>query len=387
MTLWSATQIPHILRLLAAATLGMSETKVRVIAPDVGGGFGSKLDVYAEELLAVALARRLGRPVKWIGGALGELPGDDPRPRLRDDARARRDEGRQDHARSGRDVHASMGAYLQLVTPGIPLLGAWIYAGPVRDPELQRHVHGRLHEHDADRRLPRRRPARRRPTCSSARWTSLADELGIDRLELRRKNFITEFPATMASGLTIDNGDYHASLDRLLEHLDLDALQAEQARRRERGDVEADRRRLLDLQRDVRPRTVADPRRDPLRRRRLGAGDDPLPADRHRPGRHRHLAARPGPRDGVVADRRRPARLRARPRSRCCTATRASRIRARHVRQPEPSGRRASRSATPPRRSSTRRAQIVAHQLEVSADDLEYADGTFARQGLARTRR
>ena len=65
-TLWSATQIPHILRLLTAATLGMSETKLRVIAPDVGGGFGSKLDVYAEELLAVALARRLGTPVKWV---------------------------------------------------------------------------------------------------------------------------------------------------------------------------------------------------------------------------------------------------------------------------------------------------------------------------------
>ena len=65
-TLWSATQVPHILRVLTAATLGLSETKLRVVAPDVGGGFGSKLDVYAEELLAVAVARRLGRPVKWI---------------------------------------------------------------------------------------------------------------------------------------------------------------------------------------------------------------------------------------------------------------------------------------------------------------------------------
>ena len=64
-TLYSATQIPHILRLLVAATLGMSEAKLRVVAPDVGGGFGSKLNVYAEELLAVALARRLDRPLKW----------------------------------------------------------------------------------------------------------------------------------------------------------------------------------------------------------------------------------------------------------------------------------------------------------------------------------
>ncbi len=104
---------------------------------------------------------------------------------------------------------------------------------------------------------------------------ALADELGMDRLELRRKNFITEFPATLASGLTIDSGDYHASLDKLLELLDLDAFRAEQAKRRDNGGDEAARRRLLDLQRDVRARAVAHPRGDPLRRRRLGAGDDP----------------------------------------------------------------------------------------------------------------
>ena len=99
-TLWSATQVPHILRVLTAATLGLSETKLRVIAPDVGGGFGSKLDVYAEELLAVALARRLGRPVKWIEERSENAHRDDPRSRLRHDARARGDEGRQDHRRS-----------------------------------------------------------------------------------------------------------------------------------------------------------------------------------------------------------------------------------------------------------------------------------------------
>jgi carbon-monoxide dehydrogenase large subunit len=89
----------------------------------------------------------------------------------------------------------------------------------------------------------------------------LAKELGIDRLELRRRNFITEFPATMASGLTIDSGDYHASLDSLLEHLDLDELEAEQKARRERGDTKQIGRRLLDVQRDVRTRPVAHPRR------------------------------------------------------------------------------------------------------------------------------
>ncbi|HTZ06465.1 MAG TPA: molybdopterin cofactor-binding domain-containing protein, partial [Gaiellaceae bacterium] len=65
-TIWSATQIPHILRTTLALTLGIPESKLRVIAPDVGGGFGSKLNVYAEEVLCLAVARRLGTPVKWI---------------------------------------------------------------------------------------------------------------------------------------------------------------------------------------------------------------------------------------------------------------------------------------------------------------------------------
>ena len=100
-TLYSATQVPHLLRVLAAATLGMHETKLRVVAPDVGGGFGSKLDVYAEELLAVALATP-ARPAGEVGrGALGELPRDDPRPRRRHGVHARRDEGRDDHALPG----------------------------------------------------------------------------------------------------------------------------------------------------------------------------------------------------------------------------------------------------------------------------------------------
>ena len=234
-TLWSATQVPHILRLLTAATLGMSETKLRVIAPDVGGGFGSKLDVYAEELLAVALTRRLGTPVKWVEerseNALATIHGRDFVTTL--ELAATKD-GTITSIRA--DVHASMGAYLQLVTPGIPLLGAWIYAGPYAIPNYSVTFTGvftTTTPTDAYRGA-----GRPEATYVLERTMDLlAIELGMDRIELRRKNFITEFPATIASGLTIDNGDYHASLDALLEQLDLDTLQAEQAARRERGDV------------------------------------------------------------------------------------------------------------------------------------------------------
>ena len=233
-TLWSATQIPHILRVLTAATLGISETKLRVIAPDVGGGFGSKLDVYAEELLAVALTRRLGLPVKWIEerseNALATIHGRDFVTTL--ELAATKD-GKITSVRA--NVIASMGAYLQLVTPGIPLLGAWIYAGPYAIPNYSVSFTGvftNTTPTDAYRGA-----GRPEATYVLERTMDLlAKEVGMDRVELRRKNFITDFPATLASGLTIDSGDYVASLDRLLEHLGLGEIEAEQQARRERGD-------------------------------------------------------------------------------------------------------------------------------------------------------
>ena len=232
-TLYAATQIPHILRLLVAATLGMSETKLRVVAPDVGGGFGSKLDVYAEDLLAVALARRLGRPVKWTEerseNYVATIHGRDF---VTEYTLAASKDGTITHCRA--KVTAAMGAYLQLVTPGIPLLGAWIYAGPYAIPNYSVEFTGvftNTTPTDAYRGA-----GRPEATYVIERTIdALADELGMDRVELRRKNFIKEFPATIGSGLTIDSGDYVASLDKLLDHLDLDALRAEQAKRRENG--------------------------------------------------------------------------------------------------------------------------------------------------------
>jgi aerobic carbon-monoxide dehydrogenase large subunit len=233
MTLYSATQIPHILRLLVAATLGMNETKLRVVAPDVGGGFGSKLNVYAEELLAVALARRLDRPVKWTEerseAYLATIHGRDV---VTEYTLAGTKDGTITHCRAR--VTAAMGAYLQLVTPGIPLLGAWVYAGPYAIPNYSVEFTGvftNTTPTDAYRGAGR-------PEATyviERTMDALADELDMDKVELRRKNFIKEFPATMASGLTVDAGDYEATLDKLLVALDLDGIRAEQAKRRENG--------------------------------------------------------------------------------------------------------------------------------------------------------
>ena len=169
-TLWSATQIPHILRLLTAATLGMSETKLRVIAPDVGGGFGSKLDVYAEELLAVALARRLGTPVKWVEerseNATATIHGRDFVTTL--ELAATKD-GKITSLRG--ECDGLDGGLPSARHAGHPAARRLDLCRAVCDPELRRHVHRCVHEHDPDRRIPWRRAGPRRPTCSSARWT------------------------------------------------------------------------------------------------------------------------------------------------------------------------------------------------------------------------
>ena len=129
-----------------------------------------------------------------------------------------------------------MGAYLQLVTPGIPLLGAWIYSGPYEIPNYSVTFTGvftNTTPTDAYRGAGR-------PEATyviERTMDALAAELGMDPLELRRKNFIREFPHTMASGLTIDSGDYHATLDKLLDCSTSTAIRAEQAARRESGDV------------------------------------------------------------------------------------------------------------------------------------------------------
>jgi carbon-monoxide dehydrogenase large subunit len=234
-TLWSATQIPHILRFTMQLVLGIPEAKVRVIAPDVGGGFGSKLDVYAEEYLAVVLAKRLGHPIKWTEeraeGYVATIHGRDVVHEL---TFAATSDGKITAVKS--EALCAMGAYLQLVTPGIPLLGAWIYSGPYEIPNYSVTFTGVFtHTTPTDAYRGAGRPEA--TYVLERTMDALAAELGIDPVELRRRNFVTEFPHTMASGLTVDSGDYHASLDKLLELLDLDAIREEQASRRSSGDV------------------------------------------------------------------------------------------------------------------------------------------------------
>ncbi len=236
MTLYSATQIPHILKIMVALTLGIPEHQMRVVAPSVGGGFGSKLNVYAEELLCTALARKHNVPVRWVEerteGAQSTIQG---RGQIQDIELAADADGKLTAVR----VHliGDMGAYLQLVTPGIPLLGAFLYGGVYDLPQAYSFtctsVFTTMTPTDAYRGAGR-------PEATYAierAMDALAAEMGIDPYELRKRNYIRadQFPYTAMTGLVYDSGDHLAAAERAIELADYAGVRAEQAARRAAG--------------------------------------------------------------------------------------------------------------------------------------------------------
>src|SRR5262249_58159914 len=129
----ASTQVPHTLKTLTAMTLGLPEHKIRVIAPDVGGGFGGKLTVTPEELLTLLVARRLRQPVKWTETRSESiLTAHHGRAQIQDITLAARKDGTVTGLKV--ELMADMGAYLGLVAPGVPLLGAVMYHAIYKTP-------------------------------------------------------------------------------------------------------------------------------------------------------------------------------------------------------------------------------------------------------------
>jgi carbon-monoxide dehydrogenase large subunit len=236
LTVWTSTQIPHVLRVVMSLATGIAENRLRIVAPDVGGGFGSKLQVYREELLAVKIANRLGRPVKWVESRSENMVATH---HGRDQVQFIEMAARRDGTILGMKVEllANMGAYLQLLTPGIPLLGQTMFNGIYKMGAYDFTCTGvftTTTPTDAYRGA-----GRPEATFAVERIVDeLAAELSIDPMELRRKNWIThdEFPYTTVTGETYDSGNYEAATARALELFDYDALRAEQAQRRSSGD-------------------------------------------------------------------------------------------------------------------------------------------------------
>ncbi|WP_019816392.1 xanthine dehydrogenase family protein molybdopterin-binding subunit [Saccharomonospora saliphila] len=236
LTMWSATQVPHIVKTMAALNLGIPEHRLRVIAPDVGGGFGGKLAVIPEEFLALMLAQKLGRPVKWTEGRSETMvAAHHGRDQIQDITIS----ATRDGTLTGLKVEllADMGAYLSLVGPGVPILGAFMFNAIYKIPAYHfacTNVFTNTTVTDAYRGA-----GRPEATFAIERiMDELAAELDMEPMDLRRKNWIAhdEFPYTTVSTLTYDSGNYEAATDKAMRMFDYDGLRAEQRERRERGD-------------------------------------------------------------------------------------------------------------------------------------------------------
>ncbi|HET7399164.1 MAG TPA: xanthine dehydrogenase family protein molybdopterin-binding subunit [Intrasporangium sp.] len=236
LTVWSATQIPHILRFLIAATTGIPESKLRVVAPDVGGGFGGKLQTTPEEFATLAVARRLGKPCKYTEtrseSLLSGHHGRDQWQKLTLTAE-------KDGTVTGLKVEllADLGAYVAIMGGGVPVLGAWMFNSIYKFPAYQFNCQTVLTNKtwvDAYRGA-----GRPEATYAIERlMDELAVEVGVDPLEIREKNWIKheEFPFTTVAGMTYDSGNYEAATARAKELFGYDALREEQRRRREGND-------------------------------------------------------------------------------------------------------------------------------------------------------
>ena len=236
MTVWCTSQNPHIHRLLLSAVTGVPETQLRVIAPDVGGGFGSKIPLYAGEMIACAIAKDLGRPVKWY---------EDRRENFvatshgRDHIDYLEIAAKRDGTVTGVRVrsYANMGAYLSTAAPGVP---TWLFAPMLTGPYAIRNVSAEVFGVLTNTMATDAYRGAGRPEATyllERGMDLLADQLGMDPAEVRRRNFIPndQFPYQTATGLEYDSGHYTATLDRACEIIGYDDLRREQAALREQG--------------------------------------------------------------------------------------------------------------------------------------------------------
>ena len=235
LTVWSSTQIPHLLRAMLALVLGFPEHRIRIIAPEVGGGFGCKLNVYREEALLAHLAMKLKGTVKWIEGR---------RENIQATIHGRGQVGTVEAAvkKDGTilgvtyDSLLDTGAYHQLLTPGMPPLTGLMISGSYKIPTLKFTSTGGFTNKVATDAY--RGAGRPEATLVIERTMDLiARELDMDPVEVRRKNFAQpdDFPLPVATGLAYDSGNYQAALDKALEMVGYEDLRAEQARLRAEG--------------------------------------------------------------------------------------------------------------------------------------------------------
>jgi aerobic carbon-monoxide dehydrogenase large subunit len=233
---YTSSQIPHIAKNVLSALCQVPAHRLRVVAPDVGGGFGSKLNVYSEEALALVLAKKLDRPVKWVEDRSENYQATiHGRGQIQFIELAATDEGRILGMRV--KLLGDMGAYLQLFTSGTPRAGASVYPGVYTFDAYRFECIGVFTNKtptDSYRGAGRPEAA----YAIERIMDSLAREVGLDPAEVRRRNFYEPFyePTTTPASVQYDSMNTQAALDRVLELADYEGLRAEQQRRRENND-------------------------------------------------------------------------------------------------------------------------------------------------------
>jgi carbon-monoxide dehydrogenase large subunit len=235
LTLHSSTQIPHLLRSLLAMMLGLEENRLRVVTPEVGGGFGSKLNVYAEEALMGFVAMKIGKPVKWIESRRENFT-------CTIHGRGHVDYYEVAAKRDGTilgiklKLIQDLGAYHQLLTPAIPTLSVLMMPGLYNCRNIKADIVGVFT--NAVPTDAYRGAGRPEATHGIERMVDiLAAELKMDPVDIRRKNFVGNdaFPYTTATGLIYDSGNYAAPLDKALGIVGYAHLREEQKKARAQG--------------------------------------------------------------------------------------------------------------------------------------------------------
>ncbi|MDD9738526.1 MAG: xanthine dehydrogenase family protein molybdopterin-binding subunit [Marinovum algicola] len=234
-TLYTTSQNPHVIRLLMGAfVLGIPEHKLRVVAPDVGGGFGTKIFHYAEEAFCTFAAKACNRAVKWTStrseAFMSDAHGRDHVTKIELALDAD-----NNFTAVRTETYANMGAYLSTFAPSVPTwLHGTLMAGNYKTPNIYVNVKAVFTNTvpvDAYRGA-----GRPEATYQLERVIDkAARELGVDPVELRRQNFITEFPYATPVAVEYDTGDYHATMDKMLELIDRDGFAARRAESEKKG--------------------------------------------------------------------------------------------------------------------------------------------------------
>jgi carbon-monoxide dehydrogenase large subunit len=235
LTVWASSQTPHLLRTGLAEFLQIPESSIRVISPDVGGGFGSKMIVYVEDLVVCAAARLTGRPVKWTADRREDLlTAMHGREQIHRIQAAVSNEGRVEGVKV--EIVASNGAHaIWPLTAGLDSgQASENVTGPYDIPHYDRDVTAVVTNKTP---MGPYRGVGRVMACFTMERTmdEIARSLGLEPLEVRRRNVVRSYPHTTAAGLVFESGSSAESLDQMEELLDLKAFRAEQEALREQG--------------------------------------------------------------------------------------------------------------------------------------------------------